>query len=128
MAPASAYLPDRLLSTRASSQVVPTTFRPKVTEVPQLAATQIDPVPQTVPSATTVFEGHPAVDPEQVSGTSQTLVAERHTTELARNPLAGQAAALPGHVSAMSQGPASARHTVLALAKVSAGHKGDPPE
>src|SRR2546426_816965 len=53
--------------------------------------------------------------PGQVSSTSHSFVAVRHTVLADRKPLAGQAVLVPVHVSATSHGPATARHVAPAF-------------
>src|SRR5437763_1839891 len=69
-------------------------------------------------------EGHAALDPVQLSVTSQGPAEARHTVDDEAKPSAGQLGPVPVHFSARSQGPAEARHTVDDDAKPSAGQLG----
>src|SRR5213593_4078679 len=59
--------------------------------------------------------GQVALVPVQVSATSHSLVAARHTVLADRKPLTGQVVLVPVQVSATSQGPTTARHVTPAF-------------
>src|SRR5947199_7247229 len=62
--------------------------------------------------------GQVALVPVQVSATSHSFVAARHTVLEERKPSAGQAVLVPVQVSATSHGPATARHVAPAFPAV----------
>jgi len=66
-----------------------------------------------VPFGLIVSEGHAALDPVQLSATSQDPAEARQTVDEEAKPFAGQVAPVPVQVSATSQGPDEARQTVL---------------
>jgi hypothetical protein len=68
-----------------------------------------------VPAVTFASVGHAAELPVQLSATSHTPAAARHTVALDRKASVGHAVLLPVHVSATSHGPAAARQVVPAL-------------
>ena len=66
-----------------------------------------------------VFVGQSLLVPLQLSATSHTFAAARHTAVLFTS--GPHVVLVPLHLSATSHTPAAARHTVLELAKPSAG-------
>src|SRR5207237_3803425 len=77
---------------------------------------------QGVPLAFFASAGQLGPLPGQLSATSPSPAAARHTTLADWKPSAGQLLPTPSQVSATSQVPAEARQTVLAGLLASAGH------
>ena len=71
--------------------------------------------------------GQAAFVPEQVSATSHSPAAARHSVPAGTKASAGQAAFVPEQVSATSHSPAAARHSVPAGTRASAGQSLETP-
>src|SRR5439155_8107937 len=69
---------------------------------------------EAVPFARFASAGHEALEPVQVSATSHSPAAARHTVVAGWKASAGQAALVPSQLSATSHTPAEARHMVPA--------------
>src|SRR5437879_10380819 len=69
--------------------------------------------------------GQAALVPSQLSGTSQTPAAARHSRVAGWKASAGQSSLTPSQLSATSHGPAGGRQTPVLLA--SAGHAAPAP-
>lgn len=92
----------------------------------QLPAPSQKPAPQDSPTATKASAGQAGASPEQVSATSHSPAAARHSTAAPAKPLAGHIVDEPSQVSCTSQGPSDSRQTVVAGAGPAATHSGAP--